>query len=90
MQFAKLLADQLGAACNPIIDEDLLSSILNGLNPSFTHLITTYSFHTRANEISYEDFQDELLSHEMLLNQQQRKTSYRSTFALTVNKPMKP
>jgi hypothetical protein len=69
MQFAKLLAYQLGVAGNPISDEELISFILNGLNSTFTHFITTYSFHTWANDISYEDFQDELLSHEMLLNQ---------------------
>jgi hypothetical protein len=63
----KKLADQLGAAGNPIPKEEIISSILNGLNSSFTHFITTYSFHTRANEISFEDFQDELLNHEMLL-----------------------
>jgi hypothetical protein len=56
MQAAKHIADQLGAAGNPISDEELISSVLNGLNPNFTHFITTYSFHTRANDISYEDF----------------------------------
>ena len=68
MQSAKLLVDQHGAAGNPISDEELIFSILNGLNSTFTHFIIAYSFHTRANDISYEDFQDELLSHEMLLN----------------------
>jgi hypothetical protein len=87
MQSAKLLADQLGAAGNPIFNEELISSILNGLNSTFTHLITTYSFHTRANDISYQDFQDELLSHEMLLNQHQLQTLDHSTFALTGNRP---
>jgi hypothetical protein len=56
MQSAKLLADQLGAVGNPISDEELISSILNGLNSTFKHFITTYSFHTSANDISYEDF----------------------------------
>jgi hypothetical protein len=70
MQYAKILADQLNAAGNPIPDEELIIAILNGLNPSFTHFITTYSFHTKVNEINFEDFQDKLLSHEMLINQQ--------------------
>lgn len=70
MQSAKILVDQLNAAGNPIPDEELTTAILNGLNPSFTHFITTYSFHTRVNEINFEDFQDKLLSHEMLINQQ--------------------
>jgi hypothetical protein len=45
MQSAKLLVDQLGAAGNPIFDEELISFFLNGLNSTFTHFITTYSFH---------------------------------------------
>jgi hypothetical protein len=90
MQSAKVLADQLNAAGNPIADEEIISSILNGLNPSFTHFITTCSFHTRANEISFEDFQDELLSHEMLLNQQQQQSADNSTFALTTQRPVHP
>jgi hypothetical protein len=68
MQSAKLLVDQLGATGNPITDDELISFTLNGLNSSFTHFITTYSFHTRANGINFEYFQDKLLSHEMLLN----------------------
>jgi hypothetical protein len=87
MQAAKHIADQLVAAGNPISDEELISFILNGLNPNFTDFITTYSFHTRANEISYEDFQYELISHEMLLNQHQNHTPDQSTFALNANKP---
>jgi hypothetical protein len=66
LQSAKFLADQLNAAGNPIPEEEI-TSILYGLNSSFTHFITTYSFHTRTNEISLEDFQDELLSHELML-----------------------
>jgi hypothetical protein len=57
------------------------------LNSSFTHFITTYSFHTRANEISFEDFQDELLSHELMLNQQQQQAIDHSSFALTAQGP---
>jgi hypothetical protein len=57
------------------------------LNSSFTHFITTYSFHTRANEISFEDFQDELLSHELMLNQQQQQATDYSSFALTAQGP---
>lgn len=85
MQSAKLLIDQLGAAGNPIPDEDLISSILNGLNPTFTHFVTTYFFHTQANDISYEDFQDELLSHEMLLNKHQLQTPDQSTYVLATH-----
>jgi hypothetical protein len=83
LQSAKLLADQLNAAGNSKPEEEIITSILHGLNSSFTHFITTYSFHTRANKISFEDFQDELLSHELMLNQQQQEATDHSTFALT-------
>jgi hypothetical protein len=87
MQTAKILADQLSAAGNPIPDEEIISAILNGLQASFTHFITTYSFHTRVSEISFEDFQDELLNHEMLINQQQLQVPDHSTMALAAHKP---
>ena len=88
IQAVKNLADQLGAAGNPILEEKIISSILNGLNSSFTHFITTYSFHTRANEINFEDFQDELLNHEMLLQQHHTPVPNQSTFALIAHNPI--
>jgi hypothetical protein len=83
LQSAKLLADQLNVAGNPIPKEEIITLILHGLNSSFTHFITTYSFHTQTNEISFEDFQYELLSHKLMLNQQQQQATDHSTFALT-------
>jgi hypothetical protein len=82
LQSAKLLVDQLNAAGNPILEEEIITLILHGLNSSFTHFITTYAFHTRPNEISFEDFQDEPLSHELMLKQQQQQATDHSTFAL--------
>jgi hypothetical protein len=90
LQTAKSLADQLAATGNPITDDELISFIVNGLNSSFTSFITTYSFATRENQISFDDFQDELLSHEMLLNQQQTKATDLSTIALTAQRPNNP
>jgi hypothetical protein len=87
---AKSLADQLAAAGNPISDEELISYITNGLNSPFTSFITTYSFATRDTQISFDDFQDELLSHEMLLNQQQSKVTDSSAIALTAQRPTNP
>jgi len=85
------LANQLAAGTgNPIIDEELISFIINGLNPPFTSFITTYSFATWENQISFDDFQDELLSHEILLNQQQTKAIDNSTIALAVQRPTNP
>jgi hypothetical protein len=88
IQVIKNLVDQLGAAGNPIPEEEIISSILNTLNSSFTQFITTYSFHTCANEINFEDFQDELLNHEMLLQQHHTPVLDQSTFALIVHNPI--
>jgi hypothetical protein len=63
----------------PIEDDDLISFIVSGLNPSFNSFITS-SFATRDDPLNFEDFQDELLSHEMVLNQQQ--TIAPDTFAI--------
>jgi hypothetical protein len=53
----------------PLDDEDLISFIISGLNPSFNTFVTLFFFTTREKALTFEDFQDELLSHEMLLNQ---------------------
>ncbi|KAF5447742.1 hypothetical protein F2P56_033269 [Juglans regia] len=70
LQSAKVLADQLVAVGKPTEDEDLISFIISGLNPSFNGFITSFSLATRDNPLTFLDFQDELLSHEMLLKQQ--------------------
>jgi hypothetical protein len=87
LQTAKGFADQLTTASKPIDDEDFIAFIINGLNPSFTSFITTYSFATRESTLTFEDFRDQLLSHEMLLNQQQKKATNTSSFALTASRP---
>jgi hypothetical protein len=43
---AKFLADQLSAVGKPVDDDDLISFIIGGLNPTFTQFITSYSFYT--------------------------------------------
>lgn len=67
---AKVWANQLATVGRPIDDEDLISYIISGLSPIFNSFITSYTFITRENPLNFEDFRDELLNHEMLLNQQ--------------------
>lgn len=69
LKTAKNWAGQLAAIGKPIDEEDLISFILSGLNPTFTSFVTFYSLATRDKSLSFTDFQDQLLSHEMLLNQ---------------------
>jgi hypothetical protein len=62
-------------------DEDLITYLMNGLNPTFNSFITIISIITRDKTLSLEDFQEELLNHETLLNHQQSKAANTSTFA---------
>lgn len=84
LQFAKNLADQLAVIGKPLNDEDLISTIINGLNPSFINFVTNFAFATREKSISFDEFQDMLLNHEMLLNKV--ATPDVSTFALFAQK----
>jgi len=67
---AKSIADQLAAVGKPADDEDLISFIMSGLNPSFNSFITSYSITTRDHSPTFANFQDDVLNHEMLLKQQ--------------------
>jgi hypothetical protein len=86
IQSAKLYSDQLAAVGKPIPDEDLISFLLNGLNPTFNSFVTTVSLLTRERQLTLDDFQEELINHEMLLNQQQALFADTSTFALSTQK----
>ncbi|XP_062145549.1 uncharacterized protein LOC133852912 [Alnus glutinosa] len=87
IQATKECAGQLAAVGKPLPDEDLITYLTNGLNPTFNSFITTISILTRDKQFSFEDFQDELLNHEMLLKHQQVQTVDTSTFALFNQKP---
>jgi len=82
IQSAKECSDQLAAIGKPIPDEELITYLINGLHPMFNSFITTISIMTRDKELNFEDFQDELMNHDMLLKQQQTKSVDTSTFAL--------
>jgi hypothetical protein len=86
IQSAKVWSDQLEAVGKPIPDEDLISFLLNGLNPSFNTFVTTISLLTREKQLTLDDFQEELINHETLLNQQQAPATDNSTFALFTQK----
>lgn len=85
LQRAKLLADQLAAIGKPIQDEELITFILNGLNPSFNAFVMSFTIATRDKTVSFADFQDELLNQEMVMKQQQ-PASENSNFALFVQR----
>jgi len=78
------LSNQLVAIGKRIDDEDLISYIISGLNPSSNAFVTVFSMTSKDKAPSFIEFQDELISHEMLLNQQQEVSSDGSTFALVI------
>jgi len=90
LKTAKGWANQLAVIGRPTDDEDLISYIISGLNPTFNAFVTSYGLATRDNPLSFADFQDELLNHEMLLNQQQTPVQDSSNFALFMQRPGGP
>lgn len=69
-------------------DDDLISFITSGLNLEFNTFVTIFNFSCHDKEMSFADFKVELLSHEILLkNQQQHSiTPETGSFALYTNK----
>ncbi|KAA8524732.1 hypothetical protein F0562_011155 [Nyssa sinensis] len=70
MEEAKGLVDQLAAAGKPTDDQDLISFLLGGLRPTFSPFITSFNFASCDNDLSFDDFQAELLSFETLIDAQ--------------------
>jgi hypothetical protein len=86
----KSCASLLAAAGQPIEDDDLISYVLGGLNSSYTTFITLFNFTTRTSSMTFEEFQCELLNHEILLNNhlpQQQPLTESGNFALYTQKP---
>jgi hypothetical protein len=75
------------AVGKPVEEDDLISFILSGLNPSFNVFITTFNHTTREAPLCYADFESELLNHEALLaNQTSNIPTDSTTFALYSHK----
>jgi hypothetical protein len=85
---AKQWADQLVAAGKPVEEDDLISYLISGLNPTFNSFVTAFSLAVRNTEMTFADFQTKLLSHEMLLENQKQHlpSSDNATFAFYSNK----
>jgi len=90
LRSAKAIADQLAAIQKPVSDEDLISFIISGLNPTFNTFVTVFTVTTRDKSPSFADFQDEILNHEVLLTQQQQSAPDPSNFAFFSNTTSKP
>lgn len=92
LTLAKQWADQLAVVGKPVKDDDLISFIISGLNPMFKSFIIAFFFTIRDHEMTFTDFCSELLSHEILLHNQQQQTLTPEvgSFALHVNQPNQP
>jgi hypothetical protein len=86
---AKSWADELSAVGKLVEDDDLISLIINGINPTFNSFVTAFTLCDREN--SFHDFQFELLSHGILLqNQQQALNPEAGSFALHAHRSRPP
>lgn len=68
LALAKNWSDQLTAAGKPVDEEDLISYVNGGLNPTYNPFITSLTFATRDKSISFNNFQTELLNLSNYLN----------------------
>jgi hypothetical protein len=68
LQVAKTWSDQLAAVKKPVDEDDLISFVISGLNSTFQSFVTSYSFLTRDKELTFDEFQTELLNFEMMVN----------------------
>ncbi|KAF5470848.1 hypothetical protein F2P56_011336, partial [Juglans regia] len=84
---AKSLADQLAVVGKPESENDLLSYVLSGLNSTYNPFVTSISFALRYSPISFDDFQSELLSYEIMIDNQAHVSSMEQlAFAMVAGK----
>jgi hypothetical protein len=86
----KSYSDLLATAGQPVVDEDHISNILGRLNLAYITFITLFNFITRTTPMFFEEFQSELLNHEILLGNQQQllqPSTELGNFSLFTQKP---
>lgn len=85
---AKNIVAQLGAVGKVTEDDDLITYMVSGLTATFNPFVTSLSFACRYKALSFEYFQAELLSYELLTDNQNQSLSPDSTqFAMYSSKP---
>jgi hypothetical protein len=75
---AKSLSDQPAIVGNITIDDDLISYIIEGLNPTYNAFVMTFSMLTKDKSMTSEDFQSQLLGYEQFLEHQATTTKHTS------------
>lgn len=89
MEEAKNLVDQLAIGGKATNDQDLISFLLGGLRPVFTPFITSFNFACRDKDLSFDDFQTELLSFETLIDAQ-NNSAFEQHYAFAITHKKKP
>ncbi|KAF5458395.1 hypothetical protein F2P56_022426 [Juglans regia] len=72
---AKEIVARLSAAGKIVNDDDLITYVTHGLNPSYLPFMISLSLATRDHPLSFDDFQTELQSKEFLLETQYESVS---------------
>jgi hypothetical protein len=70
IEAAKQFSAQLAAVGQPIAEDALIGYVVGGLHPSFNPVVTSLSVASRYKSLTFSEFQDELLSYELLLDSQ--------------------
>lgn len=83
----KSIADQLAAADKRVDEQDLISYILAGLNPSYNSFVTSFNLASRDKEFTLDDFVAELLGCESILEAQNSSPALHDThYAMVATK----
>ena len=63
IQYVKFIVDKLVAVANPVVDSDLVSTLLSDLSPEYESFVT--SVNTRVDPIMSEELIDLMLSQDI-------------------------
>jgi len=88
IEAAKQFSAQLTAVGQPVTEDALIGYVVGGLHPSFNPVVTSLSVASRYKSLTFSEFQDELLSYELLLDSQTASnTADTHQFAMFSSKP---
>jgi hypothetical protein len=88
IETAKQFSAQLAVVGQPVAEDALIGYVVGGLHPSFNPVVTSLSVASLYKSHTFSEFQDELLSYELLLDSQTASnTADNNQFAMFSSKP---
>jgi hypothetical protein len=88
IEAAKQFSAQLAAVGQRVAEDALIGYVVGGLHPSFNPMVTSLFVASRYKSLTFSEFQDELLSYELLLDSQTASNTADShQFAMFSSKP---